>query len=138
MSATTGYSGTPLDRKLGLKLNMKVLLINQPDHYKSLFPELPHGITYIHEGDADFIHAFYTRFASLKRDIQFLCTSLKKGGMLWISWPKGKSSIETDLNRDILREFVLETGLVDIKVAAIDDDWSALKFVHRKSKGTKT
>ena len=59
--------------------------------------------------------------------------AIKKTGMVWISWPKGKSKITTDLNRDMIREYGLSIGLVDVKVAAMDEDWSGLKFVYRKA-----
>ena len=81
---------------------------------------------------ADFIHLFCTSFTQLESIAEQYKKALKKDGMLWVSWPKGKSSIPTDLKRDPIREYFLGIGLVDIKVAAVDEDWSGLKFVYRR------
>ena len=129
-----GYSGTPLTKKLGIKDEFDILLYNQPAHYLDLLIDLPSSITFLKAREAesaDFIHIFCRSFEELQKMASQYMDALKKDGMLWISWPKGKSSIETDLNRDIIREYVLGMGLVDVKVAAVDDDWSALKFVYR-------
>lgn len=80
---------------------------------------------------ADFIHLFCISFDKLKSAVKMYKPALKKTGMLWISWPKGSSSIPTDLKPDPIRNHLLETGLVDIKVAAVDDIWSGLKFTYR-------
>ena len=67
----------------------------------------------------------------LKNTIISLKDGLKQNGILWVSWPKGSSKIETDINREIVRSIVLKSGLVDIKVCAVDEDWSGLKFMYR-------
>lgn len=133
---TSGYSGTPLAKKLGLKENYKVLLYNAPEHYFDLFSDLPTNLNIIsidqsEENEIHFIHLFFTSYLDLKTHVAKFINTLKKDGLMWISWPKGKSIIETDLKRDVIREYILELGLVDIKVAAIDEDWSGLKFVYR-------
>ena len=131
---TSGYSGTPLAKKLGLKENHKVLLYNVPEHYFDLFSDLPQNL-YIVEDErfkgVDFIHLFFTSIDDLETNVKKHIAYLKKDGLLWISWPKGQSKIQTDLKRDLIREHILDLGLVDIKVAAIDEDWSGLKFVYR-------
>ena len=134
MDPTTGYSGTPLAKKLGLKEGHKVQLYNHPKHYFKLFTDLPANLELLKEHEqADFIHLFCTTFEELTKVVDQYKPNLKKEGTLWISWPKGKSTIPTDLKRDPIREYLLNIGLVDVKVAAIDHDWSALKFVYRKA-----
>jgi hypothetical protein len=131
---SSGYSKTPLAKKLGLKTNFKIHLYNAPDYYHDLFDELPDDIeypTFQSVNNLDFIHAFFTLNEDLTETIQDLKDRLKQNGILWVSWPKAKSKIKTDINREIVRSTVLETGLVDIKVAAIDEDWSGLKFMYR-------
>ncbi|WP_299126127.1 DUF3052 domain-containing protein [uncultured Winogradskyella sp.] len=130
----SGYSTTPLAKKLGLKADFKIYLYQAPDHYVDLFDKLPDSLEYTKTLDVvklDFIHAFFTSKEALKMMIQKLKNGLKQNGILWVSWPKGASKIETDVNREIVRSAVLETGLVDVKVAAIDEDWSGLKFMYR-------
>jgi len=129
-----GYSSTPLAKKLGIKPGFDCLLCNEPDHYFDLFSDLPVDLKpmkRIQKGRADFVHLFCTRFKELQKLAPKYKNAIKKTGMIWISWPKGGSKIETDLKREPIREFMLELGLVDVKVAAIDEDWSGLKFVYR-------
>ena len=131
---TSGYSTTPLAKKLGLKEHYNYLLYKQPKHYFSLFSDLPNDIALLESiktETADFIHLFFTTEEELKSLANRYKSALKKSGLLWISWPKGSSKIITDLKRDIIREYLLSIGLVDVKVAAIDEDWSGLKFVYR-------
>ncbi len=130
-----GYSGTPLVKKLGIKPGFSILLHQEPAHYFDLLSALPPDITLLDEPEdesADFIHLFCSTFAQLEGIAETYKAALKKDGLLWISWPKGKSGIPTDLKRDPIREYFLSIGLVDVKVAAIDEDWSGLKFVYRK------
>lgn len=129
-----GYSGTPLAKKLGLKENFKILLYNNPEHYFDLFSDLPNGIqvlTKIKPESTDFIHLFCTSIEELHSIIPRYKNAMTKSALLWVSWPKGASKITTDLKRDIIREFLIKNGLVDVKVAAVDEDWSGLKFVYR-------
>ena len=130
---TTGYSGTPLAKKLGIKFGFQILLINEPEHYFDLFTDLPKIdiIRYPDDQSIDFIHIFSTDLKNLEKDVLTYKPYLKKDGMLWISWPKGTSTIPTNLKREPVRELLLQLGLVDTKVAAIDEDWSGLKFVYR-------
>lgn len=129
----TGYSGTPLAKKLGIKPGNRIKLVNEPKHYKDLFDDWPEEVQIESNGtDLDFVHLFITKEKELEPLVRDAMTRLKKVGMVWISWPKGASKIETDLNRDMIREAVLNIGLVDVKVAAVDEDWSGLKFMYRK------
>ncbi|WP_027391247.1 hypothetical protein [Aquimarina latercula] len=131
-----GYSGTPLAKKLGIKEGCTILLYNRPDHYWNLFSDLPDKIKELKMAkneQADFIHVFCKTIIELEKIIPIYKTALKKTGMLWVSWPKGSSKITTNLKRELIRTHVLQIGLVDIKVAAVDDDWSGLKFVYRVS-----
>lgn len=131
---TSGYSGTPLAKKLGIKEGYSIFLHNPPIHYWKLFSDLPPNINTkrsLQEGPFDFIHIFCLSESELHEVAERHKNSLKKNGMLWVSWPKGTSSIETDLKREPVREHMLAIGLVDIKVAAVDEDWSGLKFVYR-------
>ncbi len=131
--ANTAYSGTPLAKKLGIKEGYSVLLVNEPKHYLTLFEDMPE-VNYVlspSEENVDFIHLFSTSKATFEKQSLKLKPALKMTGMLWVSWPKGSSKIETDMNRDYIREYLLKNGLVDVKVCAVDQDWSGLKFMYR-------
>lgn len=133
MKTASGYSGTPLAKKLGIREGFAVLLHNQPDHYLDLFPDLPPKLSFPTEPDKetiDFVHIFCTYLSQLKDVVAIYRPVLKKTGLLWVSWPKGSSKIPTDLKRDPVRDYMLSIGLVDTKVAAVDEDWSGLKFVY--------
>lgn len=132
-----GCSGTPLAKKLGIKRGFHIYLVNQPAHYKSLFEDFPEDTIELTDPEittVDFIHVFCRTQDEMKNYLPSLKSLLKMDGLLWISWPKGTSKIVTDLNRDLIRSYVLEEiKLVDVKVAAIDKNWSGLKFVYRKA-----
>ena len=131
---TSGYSGTPLVKKLGIKEGHRFLVINAPESYFELVSPLPPNvqIANLNESNLDFIHYFEKSLSMFEERFIHLKKQLKKNGMMWISWPKGNSRISTDMNRDIIREFILQSELVDVKVCAIDETWSGLKFVYRK------
>lgn len=134
MPLPAGYSSTPLARKLGLKSGMTYLLINEPTHYLELFADFPAEVVLLDEPvltTLDFCHLFVTQRTELETQLAQLKPLLKKDGLIWISWPKGKSKIPTEVNREAIREIGLASGLVDVKVCAVDKDWSALKFVYR-------
>lgn len=131
--ANSEYSSTPLGRKLGLKDGFEVFFANTPDHYFMLFSDMP-DITVMDNPkpeSLDFIHLFCKTTAEFEKSALELKAYLKMTGMLWVSWPKGSSQIETDLSRDPIRNFLLKNGLVDVKVCAVDADWSGLKFMYR-------
>ena len=129
-----GYSSTPLIKKLGLKPIHKIILINQPENYDQLIAMDLKELSISSLGDkmnADFIHFFTMEMAELEVLLPKLKRQLKKDGMLWVSWPKATSSLPKDLNGNDVRMIGLENGLVDVKVCAIDEDWSAIKFMYR-------
>ncbi len=128
---TAGYSKTPLARKLGYKPGYKVLLLNTPDYYFELFSEIPEDIDFSPDKGAalDLIHIFSKEYTMLEESILKLKNKLKQSGTIWISWPKRAAKVETDLDGNLVRAIGLKSGLVDIKVCAIDKTWSGLKFV---------
>lgn len=130
---SSGYSRTPLVKKLGIKEGFHVLFVNEPPHYRNLLIDCPevHPSKSKKAETIDFIHLFCTEIEKFEEDSLRLKPMLKKNGTLWVSWPKGSSKIKTDLSRDYIRVFLLKNGLVDVKVCAIDADWSGLKFVYR-------
>jgi len=128
---TTGYSGTPLAKKLGVKEGFTIRIVNQPEHYFNLFEDFPEQIDIRNEKKTkkDFIHYFTKQSKELDRDIVSLKNEIVPNGMIWISWPKKSSKIITDITEDVIRHLALANGLVDIKVCAVDDVWSGLKLV---------
>jgi len=127
----TGYSGTPLAKKLGIKSGFHLKLVNAPDHYFDLFTDLPIDISIEPTGNnkLDFIHFFTKSKAEYESVLPQLMQLLKPDGMIWASWPKKSSKLVTDITEDIIRNNALQIGLVDIKVCAVDDTWSGLKLV---------
>jgi hypothetical protein len=127
-----GYSGTPLVKKLGIKPGFIIAFVYLPPDY-ALLPDLPEGITIatLALGGLDWAQAFYTERAMLEKEFPALKAAIRKDGTLWISWVKKAAKIPTDLDENMVRDIGLRNGLVDVKVAAIDDKWSGLKFVYR-------
>ncbi len=135
--ATAGYSKTPLVKKLGIKPNFNCWLISEPKQYFDLLMDIPQGAVFNSDDTKkpfDFVHLFITDHDELKEIVENIRHKLVTNGMLWISWPKGKSKIPKSTNETFIRNIVLETDLVDVKVCAVDEDWSGLKFVIRKEK----
>jgi hypothetical protein len=128
-----GYSATPLQKKLGLKEGFSVLVLNAPKPYFDWISPLPKDIQVKSRltGELDFIHLFTQSQKTFETDFIKCKKYLKKDGMMWISWPKKSSKISTDIDENIIREFGLKNGLVDVKVCAVDEVWSGLKFVYR-------
>jgi hypothetical protein len=131
---TTGYSGTPLPRKLGMKEDARVAVLDAPDDFTDALGALPDGVTVRERlrGPLDVIVFFTERRADLERRIDRLKAALDPAGRLWIAWPKRASKVETDMTEDVVRDVALPLGLVDNKVAAIDETWSGLQLVIRK------
>lgn len=130
---TAGYSGTPLAKKLGIKENYLCYFQHIPDYYFNLFDTLPE-IEAIEQPKAeslDFAHVFLMSQAEMKTFVPAIKTYLKKTGSLWVSWPKKSAKLDSDLDGNIVRKYGLDLGLVDVKVAAVDDTWSGLKFMYR-------
>ncbi|WP_199118477.1 DUF3052 family protein [Pedobacter sp. ASV28] len=126
---TTGYSGTPLAKKLGIKEHFKLLLINTPAHYFDLLVDLPKILEINESSPQDLIHYFTKQLSELDRELPFLKSQIKDNGMIWISWPKKSAKVPTDLTEDLIREIAIKNGLIDVKVCAVDEIWSGLKLV---------
>jgi len=134
---TVGYSGTPLIKKLGLKDGMRVLLVDVPAIHSDIsgfpgFARVEREMPTSPDRVFDYIHVFETDRGRLEASVAGVRASLKQDGMLWISWPKKASKVPTTITEDVLRTIFLPTGLVDVKVAAVDETWSGLKFMFRK------
>jgi hypothetical protein len=124
---TAGYSGTPLPRKLGVTGESRVLVINAPDGFDP-------GTTFHRRAGRepyDVVLLFCLDIATLHKQFVPAAAKHTTAGMIWVCWPKRASGVRTDLNENIVRDFGLENGQVDVKVAAIDATWSGLKFVTR-------
>ena len=133
---TAGYSGTPLRQKLGIREGSRVTLLGEPEGFRALLGELPHGVkvTSSSRGEADVIVLFATKFSRLKTGFPKAIELMPPGGgMLWISWPKKAAKMDTDLDENLIRDFGLDLGVVDTKVCAIDEKWSGLRFSRRKA-----
>ena len=129
-----GYSGTPLAKKLGIKVGATVALLGAPAGFADLLDEtLPDGVSVRTRatGTADVIISFHTERARLVSRVEALLRVLDVDGGLWIAWPKRASGVATDVTEDTVREVFLPLGLVDNKVCAIDDTWSGLRVVWR-------
>jgi len=132
MVDTTGYSGTPLPNKLGFKPGMRVAVLAAPDHYDALLSGAE-GVAFTgRETGVGAVHLFL-RAASDLDQVAGLLPLLAPGGMLWLSWAKKSSKLYAGITEDDLRATVLPLGWVDVKVCALDADWSGLKFLKRKA-----
>lgn len=131
---SSGYSGTPLAKKLGIKPESSLSVINDPGHFGDIAAPLPAGVQIrtSARGRADVAVFFTKRRRELERRIGSLARLIFPDGGLWVCWPKRASKVPTDMTEDVVREVVLPLGLVDVKVAAIDDMWSGLRIVHRR------
>jgi hypothetical protein len=128
-----GYSTTPLPKKLGIKPGAVVALLAAPSGFEDHLGPLPDGVhvrTHA-RGKVDVIVFFATRERELARRFPGMARALQSDGGLWVAWPKKTSCVATDLTFDPVQQAGLDCGLVDNKVCAIDDRWSALRFVHR-------
>ena len=131
--ATHGYSGKPLFEKIGLKPGMQCLPLNPPNHFEDLMAGAE-GVTFLDApAEADVVHLFCTDRATLDAQFEAALSHVAQGGMLWVSWPKKSSPLFQDLTEDGLRDVLLPTGWADVKVCAVDPDWSGLKFLRRKT-----
>jgi hypothetical protein len=124
---SAGYSGTPLEKKLGIKPESRVLLLNAPADFAL------EGVRVIRvaRGSADVILSFHTERRDLAKRMPVLRERMEQAGRLWIAWPKKASKLETDLTENVVRDLALENALVDNKVAAITGIWSGLQLVIR-------
>lgn len=130
MNTSAGYSGTPLAKKLGIREGSKLLLLNAPEHYFRLFTDFPGDVKMVStKTKADIIHYFVKEEKQLARDISKLKNGIEQNGLIWVSWPKKSSKVITDITEDVIRNLALQSGLVDVKVCAVDETWSGLKLV---------
>ena len=127
-----GYSGTPLAKKLGIKPEHHLAIVSAPTGFS--IPDLPDGVDVrtAARGTNDVIVSFHTSRGDLAKRLPALMRSLDVDGGLWVAWPKRASGVSTDITEDVVREVALPTGLVDVKVCAIDDTWSGLRLCLRK------
>ena len=128
-----GYSGTPLVKKLGIKEGARVALVNAPDDFQAILGELPDDVKFMKSTtrSLDLILFFVLSERVLAKDFAKLAARLTSNGMIWIAWPKKSSGVTTDLTFEHVQRIGLDAGLVDVKICAIDDTWSGLKFVYR-------
>lgn len=128
-----GYSGTPLAKKLGIKTGSRVALVNAPKNFPALLDDLPADVKFLKPASKslDLILFFVLSEQLLARDFAKLAERLTTNGMIWIGWPKKSSGVATDLTFDRVQRIGLDAGLVDVKICAIDETWSGLKFVYR-------
>lgn len=126
-----GYSNTPTAKKLGLKDGHRVCVLNVPKKYADLIGGLPKDLTLTDRLNqrADIVHVFVTKQADLTSRVQLMRKAIAPHGAIWVSWPKKASKVPTDVTEDTIRRLALASGLVDVKVCAIDDVWSGLKLV---------
>lgn len=131
ITKTAGYSGTPLVKKLGIKPGARIQIVSEPSDFRSVLGPIPDGVKPSPRGELDFAMVFTRTIADLGKRFVVLRDRLATNGTLWVSWPKKSSGVPTELTENVVREFGLEHGLVDVKVCAVDETWSGLKFVRR-------
>lgn len=129
-----GYSGTPLFKKLGVKPGFRIKTKNAPDEYLALLAPLPDAVKISSrlQADVDLWHFFTKSRVELFAQLPAARRQIKQNGMIWVSWPKKSSGVQSTVTEDTIREACIPMGLVDVKVCAIDTTWSGLKLVIRK------
>ncbi len=131
-----GYSGKPLSQKLGLKPGFCIFVDGAPSDYRKIVGEWPDGAKLVAQAKAplDMVHLFAAQASGLAAKLSRYRDAIAPAGMVWVSWPKKSSGVAPDLSDVVVRDLALPLGLVDIKVCAIDETWSGLKFVIRVAK----
>ncbi len=131
---SAGYSGTPLAKKLGIAAGSRVALVGAPDGFAATLEPLPDGVEFssARAKRLDVIVFFVDRAADLRRRFLPLAVRLQPAGGLWVGWPRKASGVATDVDFDVVQSTGLDAGLVDNKVAALDETWSGLRFVVRR------
>ncbi len=129
-----GYSGTPLSKKLGIKPGARVRVSRAPENYDDLLAPLPDDavVSARFRLPVDILHIFVESRVELQAALERGLRQIQPDGAIWVSWPKKKSSVATDVTEDVVRDLALPMSLVDVKVCAVDDMWSGLKLVIRK------
>jgi hypothetical protein len=130
-----GYSGTPLAKKLGLREGSRFVVVNAPPHYRQLLAPLPARVTTSARVSdrTDIVHVFVRRRSELAHTLASLREGIRPDAAVWISWPKKASKVATDITEQTIRDEALPLGFVDVKVCAVDETWSGLKLVVRKT-----
>ncbi len=128
-----GYSGTPLPRKLGIKENQRIALVNKPESFQKQLGALPTNTHVVSKLTAplDLVVLFVESERALARQFPAIAKKISTNGMIWVAWPKKSAGVPTDLSFDLVQRIGLECGLVDVKICAVDEVWSGLKFVIR-------
>jgi hypothetical protein len=128
-----GYSDTPLPKKLGVKPNQRIALVNAPTDFAKVLGRLPENAAIVKrlDGPLDLILLFVDREQTLAKQFPILASKLQSNGMIWVAWPKKSARVATDLVFEKVQRIGLDCGLVDVKICAVDDVWSGLKFVIR-------
>jgi hypothetical protein len=133
MDASAGYSGRPQHAKLGLRDGQRVGLDHAPPGWRLADPMPPLELVGA-AAPADLIIAFFTEAATLPERLPALADRIRPDGAIWVAWPRRAAGHSSDITDNVIREHALPLGIVDVKVAAIDHDWSGLRFVWRKAK----
>ena len=135
-TSTSGYSGTPLPKKLGIREGSRVAVVSAPQGFDASLGALPPGAQLRKDarGRLDVIVFFVTRRAELARRFPAMVRALETDGGLWVAWPKKTSGVATDLVFEVVQRIGLDAGLVDNKVCAIDETWSGLRVVWRRER----
>jgi len=130
----TGYSGTPLPQKLGIKPGLSVITIDAPTNYRRLLGTIPEGVTFSDrlKAESSFVHVFTKERSDLEQKLSILRERIADTGTVWVSWPKKSAGVPTDVTEDAVRAVALPLGFVDVKVCAIDETWSGLKLMVRR------
>jgi hypothetical protein len=138
VSPVAGYSGKPLTQKLGIKPGFRIFVGHAPAAYDDIVGKLPAGVTIVGRPKAplDMVHLFARQAAGLAEKLRGFRDAIAPDGMVWVSWPKEASGVVTDLSDVVVRDVGLSVGLGDIKVCAIDETWSGLKFVIPRDQRT--
>ena len=133
-----GYSGTPLPQKLGIKEKFRIAFLDLPADVRAELKSALAGCAIAKDGPLDFAMIFVKSSSELKKQFPRFSKKLAPAGMLWVSWPKKVSGVSTDLTENEVRNIGLAAGLVDVKVCAVNEIWSGLKFVTRLKDRVKT
>jgi hypothetical protein len=135
MPDASGYSGTPLAKKLDIREGARLFVWDGPADYPDLVAPLPAGVRFGKglDSDTDLVHLFVKARVMLERALRTLRATLRPDAIVWVSWPKKASKVPTDVTEDVIRAVALPMGWVDVKVCAVDETWSGLKLMVRKS-----
>lgn len=130
-----GYSGTPLAQKLGITQEMAVVLIRAPANYRKLLGLIAGSVEFSDQikNASNFVHIFTKSRGELEKRLSILREKVADTGIVWVSWPKKSSGVRTDVTEDVVRSIALPLGFVDVKVCAIDETWSGLKLMVRRT-----